>query len=366
MIKLNLKPFILKTVLEMHRFISYRGKTMNVVTFGEIMLRLAPEGYLRFEQSTKYEASFGGGEANVAVSLAQFGHTSYFVSKLPKHAIGEAALRSLRQEGVNTQYIVRGGDRMGIYFLEKGASQRASQVIYDRADSAIALATENDFDFDQIFEGKDWFHITGITLALNPMLAEMSIHAAKLAKSKGLKVSCDLNYRKKLWTKEAAQEAMSQLMPYVDVLIANEEDAENVFGIKAKDTEVSVGHMNTDAYVDVAKQLKDRFNIPHIAITLRTSLSADDNKWSAMLYTLDTAYFAPTYALHIVDRVGGGDSFAAGLIHAYANEMDPQNALNFATAASALKHSIVGDFNHVSEQEVLTLMKGDGSGRVVR
>lgn len=339
---------------------------MNIITFGEIMLRLAPEGYYRFEQASKYEASFGGGEANVAVSLAHFGHTTYFVSKLPKNALGESALRSLKQEGVNTQYIVRGGDRLGIYFLEKGASQRASQVIYDRAGSSISCAKTEDFDFGSIFEGKDWFHVTGITLALSPKLSEISIEAAKIAKSKGLKVSCDLNYRKKLWTKEEAQISMSQLMPYVDVLIANEEDAENVFGIKAKDTEVSVGHMNTDSYLDVAKQLKERFNIPHIAITLRTSLSADDNKWSAMLYTLDTAYFAPNYNLHIVDRVGGGDSFAAGLIHAFAKKMDPQASVDFATAASALKHSIVGDFNHVSETEVLTLMQGDGSGRVVR
>lgn len=330
------------------------------------MLRLAPEGYYRFEQASKYEASFGGGEANVAVSLAHFGHTTYFVSKLPKNALGESALRSLRQEGVNTQYIVRGGDRLGIYFLEKGASQRASQVIYDRAGSSISCAKTEDFDFVSIFEGKDWFHITGITLALSSKLSEISIEAAKIAKSKGLKVSCDLNYRKKLWTKEEARIAMSQLMPYVDVLIANEEDAENIFGIKAKDTEVSVGHMNTDSYLDVAKQLKERFNISHIAITLRTSLSADDNKWSAMLYTLDTAYFAPNYNLHIVDRVGGGDSFAAGLIHAYSKKMDPQASVDFATAASALKHSIVGDFNHVSETEVLTLMQGDGSGRVVR
>lgn len=339
---------------------------MNIVTFGEIMLRLAPEHYLRFEQASRFEASFGGGEANVAVSLAQFGHLSSFVTKLPNHALGESALRSLRQEGVNTNHIVRGGDRLGIYFLEKGASQRASQVIYDRAGSSIACARSEDFDFNSIFNGKDWFHITGITLALSPELSEISIAAAKLAKAKGLKVSCDLNYRKKLWSKAQAQIAMSQLMPYVDVLIANEEDAENVFGIKAKDTEVSVGHMNKDSYLDVAKQLKERFDIPHIAITLRTSLSADDNKWSAMLYTLDTAFFAPNYNLHIVDRVGGGDSFAAGLIHAFAKQMDPQSSVNFATAASALKHSIVGDFNHVSEKEVFTLMQGDGSGRVVR
>lgn len=339
---------------------------MNIITFGEIMLRLAPEGYLRFEQASKFEASFGGGEANVAVSLAQFGHNTYFVTKLPKNALGESALKTLRQEGVNTQYIVRGGDRIGIYFLEKGASQRASQVIYDRAGSAIASARTEDFDFDSILEKKDWFHVTGITLALSPELAKMSIEVAKRAKEKGLKVSCDLNYRKKLWSKDDAQKVMSQLMPYVDVLIANEEDAENVFGIKAKNTEVSVGIMNKDSYLDVAKQIRERFGIPHIAITLRTSLSADDNKWSAMLYTLDTAYFAPNYNLHIVDRVGGGDSFAAGLIHAYLKQMDPQTSVDFATAASALKHSIVGDFNHVSETEVLTLMQGDGSGRVVR
>lgn len=339
---------------------------MNIITFGEIMLRLAPEGYLRFEQADKFEASFGGGEANVAVSCAHFGHNCHFVSKLPHNSIAESAIRTLRQEGVKTEFIKRGGDRIGIYYLEKGASQRPSQVIYDRANSAIACANLDDFDFDEIFDGQDWFHITGITVALSSTLKELSLNAVKKAKEKGLKVSCDLNYRKKLWSQEEAQSTMSLLMPYVDVLIANEEDAENVFGIKARDTEVSLGHMNENAYVDVAKQIQNHFHIQDIAITLRTSKSANENIWSAMLYNLDKAYFAQSYNLHVIDRVGGGDSFAAGLIHAYSKKLDPQSIVNFATAASALKHSIIGDFNHVSEKEVMTLMSGDGTGRVVR
>jgi len=339
---------------------------MKIVTFGEIMLRLAPEGYLRFEQADKFEASFGGGEANVAVSCAHFGHDSYFITKLPKNALGESAIRNLRQEGVNTEFIIKGGERLGIYFLEKGASQRPSQVIYDRANSSVTSLNKDELNFEDIFAGKDWFHITGITLALNKTLAEISVSAARIAKEKGLKVSCDLNYRSKLWSKESAKEAMSKLMPYIDVLIANEEDAENVFGIKARGTEVSLGQMDERSYIDVARQLHDQFNIPTIAITLRTSISANVNIWSAMLYNLNIAYFAPNYNLHVIDRVGGGDSFAAGLIHAMSKDFDSQTIINFATAASALKHSIVGDFNHVSEKEVLTLMSGDGSGRVVR
>jgi len=339
---------------------------MNIITFGEIMLRLAPEGYLRFEQADKFEASFGGGEANVAVSCAHFGHNCSFVSKLPHNSIAESAIRTLRKEGVKTNFIKRGGERIGIYFLEKGASQRPSQVIYDRANSSIACAQFDDFDFDEIFDGQDWFHITGITVALSTTLRDMSLYAIKRAKEKGLKVSCDLNYRKKLWTKEEAQTAMSQLMPYVDVLIANEEDAENVFGIKANNTDVALGKMNETSYVEVAKQIQNRFHIKDIAITLRTSKSANENLWSAMLYNQDKAYFAPSYNLHVIDRVGGGDSFAAGLIHAYSKKYDPQTTINFATAASALKHSIIGDFNHVTEKEVMTLMSGDGTGRVVR
>lgn len=339
---------------------------MKVVTFGEIMLRLSVPGNLRFSQATSYEASYGGGEANVSVSLANYGHESYFVSKLPANSIGEGALRSLLSEGVRTNYITQGGHRIGIYFLEKGASQRASQVVYDRTGSSISKCISSDFDFKKIFKDASWFHFTGITPALGSNVTDVLIEALKIAKSQGIKISCDLNYRKKLWTKEQANQTMSVLMPYVDVLIANEEDAENVFGIKAQNTHVQTGNMSTEAYEDVAKELNKRFNIPYVAITLRTSQSADDNLWSGMVYTKEKAYYAPTYKLHIVDRVGGGDAFSAGLIHSILMNYDPLKAVQFATAASALKHSISGDFNRVTIAEVEALMKGDGSGRVQR
>lgn len=339
---------------------------MKVITFGEIMLRLATPNYLRFIQTSSYEASYGGGEANVAVSLAHFGHDVYFVSKVPSNPLGEGALRSLASEGVHTHYIAHGGDRLGLYFLEKGASQRPSQVVYDRAGSSISQSQDSDYNFEEIFENANWFHFTGITPALGKNVSDLLEKALILAKKKGITVSCDLNYRKKLWSKEQANETMSRLMPYVDVLIANEEDAENVFGIKAHNTDVQLGSMKTESYEDVAKRITERFSIPMIAITLRTSLSADDNLWAAMVYTKGKATFSSNYKLHIVDRVGGGDAFAAGLIHSQLMNFDPLHSVQFATAASALKHTIVGDFNHVSSMEVETLMKGDGSGRVQR
>jgi 2-dehydro-3-deoxygluconokinase len=339
---------------------------MKIITFGEIMLRLTPSNGLRFSQATSYESSYGGGEANVAVSLAHFGHETYFVSKVPNNAVGEGAIRSLRAEGVNTTYIAIGGERLGIYFLEKGASQRPSQVIYDRKSSSISTCQKEDFDFDRIFEDVSWFHFTGITPALSESVSEILMEAVQKAKSRGIKISCDLNYRKKLWSKAKAQEVMSRYMPYVDVLIANEEDAENIFGIKAENSEVQTGLIDSTAYQSVASQLSSRFNIPMIAITLRTSVSADDNLWSGMVYNKGVVTFASSYKLHIVDRVGGGDSFAAGLIHAQLMKYDDLQSVQFATAASALKHSIVGDFNRVSLSEVETLMNGDGSGRVQR
>ncbi|QIK69279.1 sugar kinase [Erysipelothrix sp. HDW6C] len=338
----------------------------KVITFGEIMLRLVPEGYNRFTQADRFLATYGGGEANVAVSLANFGIDAAFVTKLPTHAIGQSAVNDLRRYGVETRHITRGGDRVGIYFLEKGASQRASNVIYDRAHSAIAEASADDFDWETIFEGYDWFHFTGITPALGENVAAITLAALKEAKKQGLKVSCDLNYRKKLWTQAQAQETMSALMEYVDVLVANEEDSEKVFGIKAAETDVDLGEINHENYIDVAKQLQARFNFEKVTITLRESISASDNIWSTMLYVDGHAYFSKKYNVHIVDRVGGGDSFGSGLIYALLNDYSNQDAIEFATAASCLKHSIEGDYNRVSVDEVLALAKGDGSGRVQR
>lgn len=339
---------------------------MKVITFGELMLRLAPQGNLRFSQADTFQATYGGGEANVAVSLCNYGIDAAFVSKLPTHEIGQAAVNDLRRYGVDTSYITRGGDRVGIYFLEKGASQRASNVIYDRAHSAIAEAMLEDFNFEEIFEGVEWFHFTGITPALSDSMALITKEACRVAKEKGVTISCDLNYRKKLWSKEKANDVMRTLMPYVDVCIANEEDAANVFGIHAKNTSVESGSLHHDGYVSVAKQLEDEFGFSHVAITLRSSISADDNEWAAMLYTNGEAHFSKTYPLHIIDRVGGGDSFGGGLIYALLQAFEPSKAIAFATAASCLKHSIEGDYNRVSVKEIETLMSGDGSGRVQR
>ena len=340
----------------------------KIVTFGEIMLRLAPEGYYRFSQATNYGATYGGGEANVAVSLANFGMEAAFVTKLPAHDIGQAGVNALRQFGVETKFIARGGDRVGIYFLEKGASQRPSKVIYDRAGSSISQATVADFDWDAIFEGVDWFHFTGITPALGDNVAEICKVACKKAKEKGITISCDLNYRKKLWSREKAGQVMGELVPYVDVCIANEEDASDVFGIKAEGTDITGGKLNHEGYKSVAKQLSDRFGCKKVAITLRSSISANDNDWQAMLFdkASDDYYFSRSYRIHIVDRVGGGDSFGAGLIYASLSEMDPQSTIEFAVAASCLKHTIEGDMNQVSVAEVNQLAGGDGSGRVVR
>lgn len=330
------------------------------------MLRLAPEGYYRFVQAESYGATYGGGEANVAVSLANYGLDAAFVTKLPNHDIGQAAVNSLRRYGVDTSGITRGGDRVGIYFLEKGASQRASKVIYDRAGSAIATATVADFDWDTLLEGADWFHFTGITPALGDNVAAICLAAVKAAKARGITVSCDLNYRKKLWSREKAGQVMGELCQYVDVCIANEEDASDVFGIRAADTDVTKGEVNHEGYKQVAEQLKARFGFKKVAITLRSSISANDNDWAAMLYDGEAFYFSKQYRMHIVDRVGGGDSFGGGLIYASLSGYAPQETIEFAVAASCLKHSIEGDFNQVSLEEVTRLAGGDGSGRVQR
>ena len=338
----------------------------KVITFGELMLRLAPEGYYRFVQAEQYGATYGGGEANVAVSLANFGIDTSFVSKLPKHEIGQAGVNSLRRYGVNTEFIARGGDRVGIYYLEKGASQRPSKVIYDRAGSSIATASSSDFDWNKIFDGVDWFHFTGITPALSDELAAICLDACKMAKEKQITVSCDLNYRNKLWSKEKAGKVMGEICKYVDVCIANEEDASDVFGIKASNTDVTTGKVDHDGYKEVAKQLVERFGFKKVAITLRESLSANDNNWAGMLYDGTNFYFSKKYLMHIVDRVGGGDSFGAGLIYASLNDFDQQKTIEFAVAASCLKHSIEGDFNQVTVEEVTKLAGGDASGRVQR
>ena len=340
----------------------------KVITFGEIMLRLAPNGYYRFFQNDQMQATFGGGEANVAVSLANFGIESAYVTKLPKHAIGQAAIDSLRYFGVDTSKVVRGGDRVGIYYLEKGASQRGSVCIYDRAHSAIAEAQPSDFDWDRIFDGADWFHFTGITPALGGKLVDICLEACKAAKAKGVKISCDLNYRGKLWTRDEARAAMTDLCQYVDVCISNEEDAKDVFGIEAEATDIYGGKLNHEGYKSVAKQLADKFGFEYVAITLRESRSAFDNGWSAMLYNVanDEYCFSKKYDLHIIDRVGGGDSFGGGLIYSLLNGKSTQAAVEFAVAASALKHSITGDYNMVTVSEVEKLAGGDGSGRIQR
>jgi len=338
----------------------------RIVTFGEIMMRLNPEGYNRFVQSDKFEASYAGGEANVAVSLANFGLNAAFVSKVPAHEIGQCAVNELRRYGVDTDYIVRGGDRLGLYFVEKGASQRPSKVIYDRAGSAIAKATAADFDWKEIFKGADWFHFTGITPALGGELPSICLEACKAAKKLGIKISCDLNYRNKLWSRETAKEIMSELMPYVDVCIANEEDAKDVFGIEAENTDIYGGKLDKEGYKSVAKQLMDTFGFEKVAITLRSSISANDNDWAGMLYDGSDYCFSKEYHLHIVDRVGGGDSFGGGLIYALLSGKTTQQAVEFAVAASALKHSIEGDYNRVTVSEVEKLAGGDASGRVQR
>ncbi|GMO27131.1 MAG: sugar kinase [Spirochaetaceae bacterium] len=338
----------------------------KVITFGEIMLRLAPEGYYRFVQAANFGATYGGGEANVAISLANYGLDAAFVTKLPAHEIGQSAVNKLREFGVNTQFISRGGERVGIYFLEKGASQRPSKVIYDRAHSSISTAAQTDFDWNKIFDGACWFHFTGITPALGAACAEICLEACKAAKAKKITVSCDLNYRKNLWTREKAGEVMGRLMEYVDVCIANEEDAADVFGIHAKGSDISHGELSREGYKNVASQLKERFNFTHVAITLRESISANDNNWAAMLYDGKEYYFSKKYPMHIVDRVGGGDSFGAGLIYSQLKNSTPQEAIEFAVAASCLKHSIEGDYNLVSVDEVKKLAGGDSSGRVQR
>ncbi len=341
--------------------------TPKVVTFGEIMLRLATPGYLRFSQARQFDATFGGGEANVAVSLAQFGLDVHYVTRLPKNEIADACIAELRRRGVQTGAILRGGERMGIYFLETGASQRPSKVVYDRAHSAIAEITPGMVKWQDVLAGASWFHVTGITPALSSSASEATVEAVTQARSMGLTVSCDLNFRKKLWSREQAEKVMSRVLEHVDVAIANEEDAEMVFGIKAGTTDVHAGKLEVEKYRSVAEQLMQRFpRVNKVAITLRESLSASDNNWSAVLWDGKQFHQSRKYAIHVVDRVGGGDSFGAGLIYGLVTGKGTQDALEFAVAASCLKHSIIGDFNDVTVAEVESLIKEGGSGRVQR
>jgi len=340
----------------------------KVVTMGEIMLRLSTPGFQKFIQASQFDINYGGGEANVAVSLANYGHDAEFVTRVPANPIGEAAVASLRKYGVETKHIAKGGDRLGIYFLETGASMRASNVVYDRADSSIATASVEDFDFDAIFEGADWFHFTGITPAVSDEAAVVTEAALKAAKVKGITVSVDLNFRKKLWSSEKAQKVMSNLMKYVDVCIGNEEDAEKVLGFKPGNTDVTSGDLELAGYEDIFKQMVEKFDFKYVISSLRESHSASDNGWSACIYSSETKefYHSRKYEVRIVDRVGGGDSFAGGLICGFVDNKNFKDALEYAVAASALKHTIPGDFNLVSRADVDALVGGDGSGRVQR
>ena len=338
----------------------------KIVTLGEIMLRLSPEGNDRFIQSDSFRIIPGGGEANVAVSLANYGHEAYFVSKLPKHEIGQIALNGLRRYGVKTDYIARGGDRVGLYYAETGASMRPSKVIYDRAHSAIAEASPEDFDFDHIMEGAQWFHWSGITPAISDQAAEMTRLACEAAKRHGVTVSVDLNFRKKLWTSEKAISVMRPLMKYVDVCIGNEEDAQLCLGFKP-DADVEGGKTDADGYYGIFKGMMETFGFKYVVSTLRESLSASHNGWKALIYDGKEFYQSKHYdIMPIIDRVGGGDSFSGGLIHGLLTMQTQGEALEFAVAASALKHTIPGDFNLVSAEEVASLAGGNASGRVQR
>ena len=341
---------------------------MKIITFGEVLLRLAAPGYSKLFQKDSLDATFCGGEANVAVSLSIFGADSVFVSKLPDSDVGHAAAHSLDYFKVDTSMIIYGDGRMGLYYLEKGASQRPSKVIYDREFSAITLAKQSEFDWEKIFDGADWFHWTGINPALSDELALICKDACEVAKEKELTISCDLNYRSKLWTPEKAQEVMKPLMKYVDVCICNEEDAEKVLGIKSVGSDVEHGELNDAGYVHTAEMIYSHYGCKYIATTLRKSYSASRNGWRAMLYDAEAleSYFSREYDIQLVDRVGGGDSFGAGLIYAMGNGMGCQDSIEFATAASCLKQTIEGDFNRTSVEDVEMLLKSGGNGRVLR
>jgi 2-dehydro-3-deoxygluconokinase len=338
----------------------------KVVGFGDFMVRLSPPGYLRFIQSSSFDINYTGAEANVCVSLSRMGVDTEFVTRLPDNAISESGVAMLRKYNVGTRNIQYGGDRIGVFYLEKGASQRPSRIVYDRKHSAISEAKIGNFDWDEIFKDVSNFHITGITPALGDDMPAVCIEAVKKAKENGVFVSCDLNYRNNMWSKEKAKEVMEEILGSVDLLIANEEDCDKVLGIKAEGSDIVGGKLNHDGYVDVAKQLCKTYGVKQVGITLRKSISASDNEWGALLYEGGQAYFSRAYPVHIVDRVGGGDSFAAGLLYGVINGFDPQKKIEYAAAASCLKHSIELDFNLSTLKEIELLMNGDMSGRVQR
>ena len=340
----------------------------KTISFGEIMLRLSPPGFERLFQSPVLGATFGGGEANVAVSLAQFGHESHYVTRVPAQAIGDAALKALRAEGVRVDHVVRGGDRLGIYFAETGASQRPSAVIYDRAHSAISELQPGTVKWAELCAGSSWFHCTGITPALSASAAACVGEALQAARRAGARVSVDLNYRRKLWSEADAQKTMRPLMPRVDVVMANEEDLQAMLGIEVTGAHITSGALDVAAYRVAAERVVSEFGVKHVAVTLRESVSASENGWSAVLFDASTGTFLQSqrYTVRLVDRIGGGDSFAAGLIHGFLHGRDLETTLRFAVAASALKQTIPGDFNHVTTSEVERLVEGDASGRVQR
>ena len=339
----------------------------KIVTFGEVMLRLSPTGYNRLFQNDNLQATFGGAELNVAVSLAEFGEDVVYVTKVPDNQIGDGAISNIKSFGVDTSAIVRGGSRLGIFFLEKGVNLRPSVCIYDRNNSSIQQSDVADFDWDEIFDGAKWFHFTGITPALGENLVDICLKACEKAKEKGLTISCDLNYRSKLWNQGTAAKTMKKFCPYIDLCIANEEDAQNYFGLSSENTDVYSGKLNKDGYEIIAKELVEKYGFKYMAFTLRTSISASVNKWAGMLYDGNNCYFSKEYHIdHIVDRVGGGDSFGAGLIYSMINNYGAQEAIEFAVAASALKHSIEGDFNRVTVKEINNVLQGDASGRIKR
>ena len=338
----------------------------KVITMGEIMLRLSTPNNEKFIQADEFDVNYGGGEANVAVSLANYGHDAEFVTAVPDNEIGECAVAALRKYNVETKHIARCGERLGIYYLESGSSMRPSKVVYDRAHSSISTATEADFNFDEIFEGADWFHFTGITPAVSDAAAELTEKALIAAKKHGVKVSVDLNFRKKLWSSEKAQKVMTNLMKYVDVCIGNEEDAELCLGFKP-DADVEAGHTDAEGYKGIFQQMMKEFGFKYVVSTLRESFSATHNGWKAMIYNGEEFYTSKRYDIDpIIDRVGGGDSFSGGIIHGLMTKPNQGEALEFAVAASALKHTINGDFNLVSVEEVEALAGGDASGRVQR
>lgn len=338
----------------------------KVVGFGDYILRLSPEGYLKFIQADKFVTFYTGAEANVCTSLAYMGVPTQFVTRLPENAIAECALSTLRKYNVGTDYIVSGGERIGIFYAEKGASQRPSKIVYDRKGSSFSQSAPSDYNWKEILSGAEIFHFTGITPALGRNLAGICLEACKTAKEMGITVSCDLNYRKNLWSRAEAKETMEKLLEYVDVLIANEEDSADVLDIRASNTDIISGKLDRNGYIEVASKIAEKYNIKTVAITLRESISASDNNWSALLYRDKNAYFSKKYAIHIVDRVGGGDSFGAGLIYALLNGFDAQQTIEYAAAASCLKQTIELDVNLSKPSDILALAGGDGSGRVQR